>query len=269
MRKLQIVHHWLSDMSVSKPQEIVKDREAWCAAIHGVTNSQTRLTEQLKSSNSKLNLLKDFPGSQGWTQPELGNSPPPCPVLLLWKCKNKISGDSVFWEPLWLEPLWEGLWDWPVGEGAKQLGCSWIILALIFKYWYSSGTLWMGSPVFCVYLIEKEVATHSSALAWKIPWMEKRGRLQSMGSQRVRHDWATSCFICSASNCPEGSSPLFAFGRQKPLDCPGRSSSKSSLSPWPCSAPSVHQGSDSSLSSPGRIPSWGMWGGGKGLTVAC
>ena len=37
-------------------------------------------------------------------------------------------------------------------------------------------------------LLEKEMATHSSMLAWKIPWMEERGRLQSMGSQRVRHD---------------------------------------------------------------------------------
>ena len=35
---------------------------------------------------------------------------------------------------------------------------------------------------------EKEMATHSSILAWKIPWMEKPGRLQSMGSQRVGHD---------------------------------------------------------------------------------
>ena len=38
----------------------------------------------------------------------------------------------------------------------------------------------------------KEMATHSRTLAWKIPWIEKPGRLQSMGSQRVRHDWATS-----------------------------------------------------------------------------
>ena len=36
--------------------------------------------------------------------------------------------------------------------------------------------------------LEKEMATHSSILAWKIPWMEERGRLQSVGSQRVRHD---------------------------------------------------------------------------------
>ena len=37
-------------------------------------------------------------------------------------------------------------------------------------------------------LLEKEMAIHSSILAWKIPWMEEPGRLQSMGSQRVAHD---------------------------------------------------------------------------------
>ena len=37
-------------------------------------------------------------------------------------------------------------------------------------------------------LLEKEMATHSSILAWKIPWTEEPGRLQSMGSQRVGHD---------------------------------------------------------------------------------
>ena len=36
--------------------------------------------------------------------------------------------------------------------------------------------------------LEKEMATHSSNLAWKIPWTEKPGRLQSMRSQRVGHD---------------------------------------------------------------------------------
>ena len=39
--------------------------------------------------------------------------------------------------------------------------------------------------------LEKAMATHSSTLAWKIPWMEEPGRLQSMGSLRVGHDWVT------------------------------------------------------------------------------
>ena len=38
------------------------------------------------------------------------------------------------------------------------------------------------------YPLEKEMATHCSILAWKIPWMEEPGRLQSMGLQRVGHD---------------------------------------------------------------------------------
>ena len=37
-----------------------------------------------------------------------------------------------------------------------------------------------------------EMATHSSTFAWKIPWTEEHGRLQFMGSQRVRHNWVTS-----------------------------------------------------------------------------
>ena len=43
--------------------------------------------------------------------------------------------------------------------------------------------------------LEKEIATHSSILAWRISWMEEPGRLQSTGSQRVGHDWATSLYL--------------------------------------------------------------------------
>ena len=39
--------------------------------------------------------------------------------------------------------------------------------------------------------LEKEIATHSSILAWEIPWIEEPGGLQSMGSERLRHDLAT------------------------------------------------------------------------------
>ena len=41
----------------------------------------------------------------------------------------------------------------------------------------------------------KEMATHSSILAWRIPWTEEPGGLQSMGSQRVRHDWVTNTYL--------------------------------------------------------------------------
>ena len=42
------------------------------------------------------------------------------------------------------------------------------------------------------YELEKEMAPYSSILAWRIPWTEEPGRLQSMGSQRVRHNWVTN-----------------------------------------------------------------------------
>ena len=49
--------------------------------------------------------------------------------------------------------------------------------------------------------LEKEMATHSSILTWRIPWPEKPGGVHSMGSQRVGHDWATNAFIVILSTC--------------------------------------------------------------------
>ena len=43
--------------------------------------------------------------------------------------------------------------------------------------------------------LEQGIATHSGILAWKMPWTEEPGRLQSMDSQRVGHDWTTNTFI--------------------------------------------------------------------------
>ena len=48
-------------------------------------------------------------------------------------------------------------------------------------------TLMADNGLFLAYLLEKAMATHSSTLAWKIPWAEEPGRLQSMGSLGVRH----------------------------------------------------------------------------------
>ena len=76
--------------------------------------------------------------------------------------------------------------------------------------------------------LEKEMATHSSILAWRIPWMEELGGLQSMGSQRVGHDWATSLHFTSS----------FMWRRQwhpTPVLLPGKSHGWRSLvgcSPW-------------------------------------
>ena len=46
--------------------------------------------------------------------------------------------------------------------------------------------------------LEKRMATHSSILAWEIPWLEESGGLQSIGSQRVRRNWVTNTFTWKA-----------------------------------------------------------------------
>ena len=62
------------------------------------------------------------------------------------------------------------------------------------------------------------MATHSSTLAWKISWAKEPGRLQSMGSQRVRHDWVTSLFF-SFSCIGEGNgNPLQCSCLENPRD---------------------------------------------------
>ena len=65
-----------------------------------------------------------------------------------------------------------------------------------FKFWPGLYTSLPYSQAFefglnYVHHLEKEMATHSSNLAWKIPWTEEAGGPQSMLSQRVEHDWVT------------------------------------------------------------------------------
>ena len=87
----------------------------------------------------------------------------------------------------------------------ESISCSVLSLlycpALIIHTWVRERPLpWLYGPLlarWCLCFLthchlEKAMATHSSALAWRIPWTEEPGGLQSMGSLRVRHDWATS-----------------------------------------------------------------------------
>ena len=106
-------------MNLSKLWEIMKDREAWHAAIHSVTKSWTWLSN--------------------WT------------TTTVIKAVTSLVAQRV-------KPTME---TWVRSLGRED-------------------------P------LEKEMATHSSTLAWNIPWTEDPGRLQSMGWNRVRHDWVTS-----------------------------------------------------------------------------
>ena len=66
-----------------------------------------------------------------------------------------------------------------------------------------------------VWKVEKAMAPRSSTLAWKIPRTEEPGRLQSMGSWRVRHDWATSLFIFTHWRWKWQPTPVFLPGESQ------------------------------------------------------
>ena len=74
---------------------------------------------------------------------------------------------------------------------------------------------------------EKAVAPHSSTLAWKIPWTEEPGRLQSMGSLRVGHDWATSLSLFTFMHWRRKWQPTLAWkipGTEEPSGLPSMGS---------------------------------------------
>ena len=68
---------------------------------------------------------------------------------------------------------------------------------------------------------EKAMAPHCSTLAWKIPWTEEPGRLESMGSRRVGHDWATSLSLFTFMHWRRKWQPTPVFF---PGESPGRGS---------------------------------------------
>ena len=108
---------------LSKLREMVKDREVWHAAVHGVARSQTWLSSWTTNTHTHTYIYIGFPGgSEGR-------------VCLQWV-------PSLVQE----DPL----------------------------------------------VREEGMATYSSILEWRISWTEEHGRQQSMGLQRVRHDWATN-----------------------------------------------------------------------------
>ena len=89
------------------------------------------------------------------------------------------------------------IWDlkfhaWNIGSYQYKLICPFhmcmyeyvYVLSLLLSFWSSCFLLLRT-------LLEKEMATHFSILAWKIPWTEEPGGLQSKGLQRVKHDWVT------------------------------------------------------------------------------
>ena len=107
----------------------------------------------------------------------------PCLCEQFWNCGSR-GGQG----PLLLVGLWVKLLNWEREEGfdpnfrAQTSLVAQTVKSLLAMQETRVRSLGWEDP------LEKGMATHSSTLAWKIPWMEKPGRLQSRGSQRVGHD---------------------------------------------------------------------------------
>ena len=104
------------------------------------------------------------------------------------------------------------------------------------------------------------MAPHSSTLAWKIPWMEEPGGLQSMGSLRVRHDWVTSLSLFTFMHWRKKWQPT-------PVFLPGESQRRGSLMGchlWGCTESDMTKATCSSSSRSRReLMSWMKSKGGK------
>ena len=127
------------DMSLGKLQKFVMDREAWCAAVHGVAKSRARLSTEANWTDS---LLRSFPGVPSGKEPT---------------CQCRRGRTCGFHRSVGKTPC------------------------------------------------RRAQATHSSILAWTVLWTEESHGLQSIGSQRVGHNWATNthrlsdkcmCVVC-------------------------------------------------------------------------
>ena len=155
------------DMSLSKLWEMVKDREAWLASVHGVTRSRTRLSD--------------------------------------WTTRSKVADEWTFTRP------WASVHDHCNTSASNDIPTGAITVSKL-KKWVVAQLLEIPTTSLVTQMVknlpimwetwvrsldqedtlEKGMTTHSSILAWRIPWTEEPGGLQSMGSQRVGHDWVTT-----------------------------------------------------------------------------
>ena len=195
------------------------DRGTWCAAVHKVAQSQTRL--KWLSMHTHISLGRH--GVDSETSAELLKTSllePWGPVLL----PPYIIISAIYYCIKWHQ-MRNSTTIWFAHNSMSHY------LELDFKIYKRTGKygdlefyVWTLEilKVYNIKLLEQEMATHSSTPAWKIPWMEEPGRLQSMGSQGVGHDWATSLSLFT-----------FMHWRRKwqptPVFLPGESQGQGSL----------------------------------------
>ena len=191
------------------------DRRAWWAVVHGVAKSRTRLSDFTFTFYFHA-LEKEMAAHSSvlaWRIPGTGE-----PGGLTSMGSHRVGHD------------WSDLAAAAAVQIAASLREYFSLVAQTVKHLPTMWETWVRSlggedP------LKKETAPHPNTLAWKIPWMEEPGRLQSVGSQRVGDDWATSFSLLMKSS--------IARRRRKwkstPVLLPGNSHGWRSLvgcSPW-------------------------------------
>ena len=139
-------------------------------------------------------------------------------IYLTWPCSYIQDAMRTAWEVIHVFPEKNRKRFQRCQTLASSLPCQNILSHVILRI----GKKLIWSVPENILIISTILAPHSSTLAWKIPWMEEPGRLQSMGSLRVGHDWATSLWLFT-----------FMHWRRKwqptPVFLPGESQGRGSL----------------------------------------
>ena len=104
---------------------------------------------------------------------------------------------------------WKVPGPWPAGHPLTPITCISVFWSFLSNLGFPDGSLVKNPPAMQDTRVwsldqedplEKGMATHSSILVWRIPWREEPSGLQSMGLQRVRHNWVTNAFTFMERN---------------------------------------------------------------------
>ena len=113
--------------------------------------------------------------------------------LLMWQEIFHLSPSKVTFQRRQRHPT-------PVLLPGKSHGRRSLVGCSLRGRWESDTTKWLPTFTFHFHALEKEMATHSSVLAWRIPGTGEPGGLLSMGSHRVRHDWSDLAAAAAAGS---------------------------------------------------------------------
>ena len=181
------------DMSLSKLQELVIDMEAWCAqsmGSQGVRHDSATELNWTERDHAGSHQVCKYPFCGGMSH--VGPRPGRCMeenFMSLLTDTGEGNGN----------PLQYSCLENPMGGGAWWAAVHGVVKS---RTWLRDFTFTFHFPA-----LEKEMATHSSVLAWRIPGMGEPGELPSIGSHRVGHDW--SDLAAAAENSTD--LPAFAF----------------------------------------------------------